>query len=443
MLLVGLVLLLLALPPFFDFPRLDFWLLPLAAIYLFLLFLMPRLWLIVLPLATVGLDITPWTGRFTYNELDLLFLVTLASGLLYGRYRFRVFAPSPAIIVLLLYLVVIALGYTGLIFFVLPPQAGLDNPYYGSEYAYKVLKGLVWGVSLVPMWGYLLAVNKQRAVNYLVIGMSLTAVLLGLIILWERGTLGVLLGGSAWYHVVSSLLDLTSSYRVTGIFSDMHTGGEAIDGVLLLLLPATLYGVVYGRATWMRLLGAAGFMALAYVTLVGFTRATYAAFVIGLACYGALTLWSRRTSGLSLPIPLTLLSGSLAAGVVAAVMAYRFAGSYGLASYGALLLLAYAANREKLPGWGRHVVTVLVVVLVALAVNAHFSGRWVEPSFIRAVLMAGGLVASFVLACKLFRESGQASEINRLFVLGSGLVLPVILAFALGGYQINDRATRV
>jgi hypothetical protein len=75
---------------------------PLAASYLFLLFLMPRLWLIVLPLATVGLDITPWTGRFAYNELDLVFLVTLSSGLLYNRYRFRVFSPSPAIMVLLL-----------------------------------------------------------------------------------------------------------------------------------------------------------------------------------------------------------------------------------------------------------------------------------------------------------------------------------------------------
>ncbi|MEH6571324.1 MAG: hypothetical protein V7709_19740, partial [Halioglobus sp.] len=253
----------------------------------------------------------------------------------------------------------------------------------------------------------------------------------------------VLLSGAAWYHLVSSLLDLTTSYRVTGIFSDMHTGGEALDGVLLLLLPATLYSAVYGRATWMRLLGGAGFLALAYVTLVGFTRATYAAFAIGLACYAALTLWSRRTSGLSLPAPLALLCGSLAAGVVAAVMAYRFAGSYGLASYGALLLLAYTANRMELPQWGSHGVTVSVVVLVALAVNAHFGSRWVEPSFIQAALMAVGLVASFVLALKLFRESGKSSEINRLFLLGGALVLPVILAFALGGYRINERATRV
>ena len=42
MLLAGLVILVLAMPPFFSFPLLGFWLVPLAAIYLFLLFLMPR-----------------------------------------------------------------------------------------------------------------------------------------------------------------------------------------------------------------------------------------------------------------------------------------------------------------------------------------------------------------------------------------------------------------
>ncbi len=125
MIVAGLVLLALALSPFFSFPWLQFWLLPLAAIYLFLLLVLPRLWLIVLPLATVGLDLTPFTGRLAYNELDLVFLVTLASGLLYGRYRFKVFAPNPASIVLLLYVVVLALGYSGWTVFCAAPRAGV------------------------------------------------------------------------------------------------------------------------------------------------------------------------------------------------------------------------------------------------------------------------------------------------------------------------------
>jgi hypothetical protein len=443
MLFAGLVILVFALPPFFNFPWVDFWLLPLAGVYLFLLFILPRLWLFVLPLVTVGMDITPWTGRFVYNELDLVFLVTLASGLLYGRYRFRVFAPNPGMIVMLSYLVVIALAYNGWTNFLLPPQAAFENPYYSTEYAYKVLKGLLWGVSLVPMWGYLLAVDKQRAVNALVMGMSLAAVLLAMIVLWERGTLHVLLGGAAWYHVVSSLLDLTSSYRVTAVFSDMHTGGEVIDGVVLMLLPACLYAAAYGQANWMRLLGATGFMALAYVTLVGFTRATYVAFVVALAIYCAITLWSRRKSGLPYPVSIPWLSASLCSALVAAVLAYRYAGSYGLASFGVLLMLAYIANQVALQGVVRHGISLVALVLIALAINAHWSSRWVEPSLLASLILALVLVACYVLALGLFRESKQASAINRLFLLGGTMVLPITLAVALGGYQINERMTRV
>lgn len=443
MVLGGLVLLTLALPPFFSFPWLDFWLLPLAAIYLFLLLVLPRLWLIVLPLVTVGLDLAPFTGRFAYNELDLAFLVTLASGLLYGRYRFKVFAPSPASIVLLGYLVVLALGYSGWTFFLLPPGAGWDNPYYTDEYAYKVFKGVVWGIALVPMWGYLLAVDKHRAVNMFITGMCCAALLLGLIVLWERGTLGVILSASAWYHVVNSLLDLSSSYRVTGIFSDMHTGGEAYDGMVLLLLPASLYAATHGRSTWIRLLGAMAALTLAYATLVGFTRATYAAFAIALAMFGTLTLLARHRNNIPLPVPLAAAAAALGAGLVAAFIAYRFAGSYGLASYGALLLLAYVEARWLFPEWARHTLKVVALGLVALALNAHFTSRWVEASVLGAGLIGTSLIASYFFAHRLFHAAGTSSEINRAFLLAGVILLPAIFAFALGGYQINDRVSRV
>jgi hypothetical protein len=327
-LLAGLVMLVLSLPPFFTFPLVSFWLLPLAAVYLFLLYILPRLWLFVLPLVTVGLDITPWTGRFSYNELDFVFLLTISSGLLYNRYRFRVFAPTTAMLVFLAYVIVIFLGYNGLTHFILPPQSSFDNPYYSSEYAYKVVKGLVWGVSLVPMWGYLLAVDKQRAVNALVIGMCLAALLLGIIVLWERGPLSMLLSDSVGYQVANTLPGPSSSYRVTGVFSDMHTGGAAIDGVLLLLLPTCLYGAVYGRPAWIRLLGAAGFLALAYVSLVSFTWETQAAFALALAAYSALTLWSRHLAGIRFPVHVDRLSVInrlfLLAGIVALTMLLAF-----------------------------------------------------------------------------------------------------------------------
>jgi len=115
-------------------------------------------------------------------------------------------------------------------------------------------------------------------------------------------------------------------------------------------------------------------------------------------------------------------------GVVTAVIAFRFAGSYGLASFGVLLLLAYAVNRVQFPGYYRHAATGVAVLLVVFAVNAHFSSRWVEPSFTAAMVLAAGLAMVYIIAFKLFRETGQAPE---------------ILAFALGNYQIGNRFTRV
>lgn len=327
MLFAGLVLLALALPPFFDFPRLGFWLVPVAATYLFLLLLLPRLWLIVLPLATVGLDITPLTGRAAYTELDLLFIVTLASGLLYNRYRFKVFSPGPASYVLCCYLAVLALGYSGWFFFAQPPRAHIGNPYYTGEQAYRVLKGTLWGVALVPMWGALLAVDKRRAVNALVSGMCAAALLLGLIALWENGTLGAVFSGLDWSRAQSWLPDPGSPYRVTGVFSDMHKGGEAFDGVVLLLLPVALYAATYGRTHFHRILGVAAVLALVYLALVGFSRtAAYAAFFLSLIAYALLTLWSRRRNRLSLRLPPLGFCTLLVAAILLAVVPVRMTG---------------------------------------------------------------------------------------------------------------------
>lgn len=309
MLLAGLIVLVLSLPPFFNFPWLEYWLVPIAAIYLCAQLLLPRAWLVVLPLATVGIDIAPWTGRFAYNELDLLFLMTLCAGLISGRYRLRVFAPSAPTITLLIYILVVSLGYSGWSLFALPHQASLGNFYYGDEYSYKLIKGLFWGVALVPMWGFLLASDKRRTVNMLVIGISSAAVLSGLIVMWELGTLGVVFSGFAWERALASLPELGPAYQVTGILSDMHAGGMALQGVSVLLFPVTLYGAVYGQKTWLRLLGLAGIVSLVCIAIFGFSFTTVVAYSAALVLYVGLTSMARRKSGLQVP-PL-LLKGSV------------------------------------------------------------------------------------------------------------------------------------
>ena len=77
----GLILVGAALITLIDFPD---WRIAIAlglAVYAAVLMLRPAAWLIVVPAALPLLDLAPWTGRFFWDEFDLLMLVTLAVAL--------------------------------------------------------------------------------------------------------------------------------------------------------------------------------------------------------------------------------------------------------------------------------------------------------------------------------------------------------------------------
>ncbi|MEM6579618.1 MAG: hypothetical protein AAF699_00020 [Pseudomonadota bacterium] len=375
----GLVLLVLALPPFFDFPGVQFWLLPLAAGYLFLLFLLPRLWLYVLPVATVCLDFTPWTGRFAYNEFDLLFLITIASGLIFRRYRFRVYSPKPALFVLWAYMILVAWGFSGWGVFLLPPEESLGNTYYSSNYAYKLVKGLLWGVLLVPMWGYLLAVDKRRAVAALVMGSSFAALTLLIVVFWERGVLDAVFSGA------TNLEQSTASGyqrlpRITGLFSDMHTGGDAMSGVLLLLMPACLYLTMARAALWKQLIGGMACLAVVSIVLLSGNPNTVTALGICLATYTVMSFLVKIGEGGSqrlLPISLVVLC---VAAVLIAVGSYLTAGLLGLAGFLLLGASGLFLWRERLIRTRSHFLWLIAVVSLGVIVVGYGINPAVERS---------------------------------------------------------------
>lgn len=436
MLLAGLIILVLGLPPFFTFPWLGYWLLPLAGIYFCVLFLLPRVWLVVLPLATVGIDITPWTGRFAYNELDLLFLITISSGLIFGRYRFAVFAPSASTMTLLAYILVMSLGFSGWILFALPQQTSFINPYYGAEYGYSLLKGLFWGVALVPMWGYLLSYEKDRTVNTLVAGFSAAAVLLGLIIMWELGTLGVVFTGKTGEHVLSSLPDLRSAYQVTGIFSDMHSGGAALEGISLLLLPISMHGMVYGGKPLMRIFAFGGFLSLVYIAAAGFSLSAYLAFTFVFLLYLSLTLFARKKAGLPPPLAWSLLLGSICLAAFTAVAALHHAGIYGAAIFASLLVIAFSASASKVSQLGKRALTGLAVGLLLCAAIAPFDGSGILWRLVATVSLA----ASYVVALQVFAQTSKISKFDHRFSLYIACLVPIVFSSALGEVEYSQRA---
>ncbi|MBN7797422.1 O-antigen ligase family protein [Parahaliea mediterranea] len=228
--LAGWILLSLTVPPFFRYPVLEFWLLPLGVGYLLLLLFLPRLWIYLLPLCTVVLGLEPLTGRVLFNELDFLFLLTVSAGLMYHRFRLQVYRPTPVIALLAGLLAIVSLSFPAWHAFVAPPGPLYSNPVLTEYYGYAVAKGMFWALLLVPMWGHALATNKGASVDALVRGLSLAG--------------------------MAVLLSLLSG---VGPMAEAARPIDPMQPLIPLLVSATLHGAYHGRGAtrWLGGLGTA------------------------------------------------------------------------------------------------------------------------------------------------------------------------------------------
>jgi hypothetical protein len=437
----GLLILLPTAPVIAGLPRFGPALVAVGVLYFVALARWPRLWLVMMPLVCVGLDLTTWTGRFLFNELDWFFLLTISAGLLFRRYQLPAFSLSPWCWPALVYIVILLAGLERWGVFIDPPGRIQENPYYHVDYGYKLARGALWGLLLAPLWLSHYRLDRERSVNTLVAGAVAAALLLGMIILWERGTLLKILTLSPWWAIVQSLLDLSWSYRVTGLFSDMHTGGEVIDGTVALLLPLQLYGVLYWRRWPARAAAALGATALCYCTLVGFTRATYAAVAFAVVVYLGWEALRHRRSLFTGRGAFATVIAALVLAMLAAPVAYRLAGSYGLASFGGLQVVAFMAWRFRHRSSGPVAVGLVLAALaiVFFAIRAHYTSRWVEASPAAAAGLALVLLAAGIATLLASSRLHGWGEPSRLIALAAIVVGPAILAFGLGGTQINSR----
>jgi len=380
-----------------------------------------------------------WTGRFLFNELDALLLATLGLALLLGRLPLVTLRPRLALLPLLAYVALLCLGFDEWKVFLFPPGTVEGNPYYLPAYGYKLLRGVLWGLLLAPLWLVQYREAPRASVDALLAGACLAALALTLVVLWERGTLGVLLAGSAWYHVVNSLLDLSASYRVTGIFSDMHTGGEVLDGMIVLLLPLALHALVQWRRPAARCVAALAAMGLAWCTLVGFTRTTYVAVAMVCVVYAVwlVYLGRFRVAGGAASRAALLLALPLAA--AAGLAAFRLGGSYALAAFAGLQGVAYLAGRGLALRW----LLPAAAALLAGALWAHASSRWVTPSPGGAALLVALLVGSAVATRGAQAALANWREGDRVLATGVLVAVGGVVALALGGYQFSNRMESV
>lgn len=266
--------------------NLPFFRLPLAvalAAYAALLVRWRWAWLIVLPAILPVLDLAPWSGRFYFTEFDFFVLLTLAVGYgLHGAAATFAHWFSRRYLVVALFALSVALS-VGLRLVPWPAVAVDSFATYLSPWnALRVAKGFAAAWLLLPLlnaeWRQDARLTGHRLITGILVGLGLAIV--G--VLWERGVLLELVTARNIYGLLASFLDFSGTYRVTGLFSGMHVGGEAIDGYLALAAPWTLYPVLFARRPWLKVLGLLLFAGGVYALMVTFSRGLYAGFAVSL-----------------------------------------------------------------------------------------------------------------------------------------------------------------
>ena len=243
--------------------------------YTALLFYFPFAWLVAIPALLPIMDFAPWTGRFFFDEFDLVILTTLAFYYWHkpkGRYRSLLSMPT-----LLLMSVFSVLYGVSLLKGLLPlPElnANAFNNYYSHYNSLRIGKGFIWSLLLLPMLQ--LTIRRYRyASNYFAYGILL-------------GLTGVAVFAIIERLVFTSLFDFASDYRINALFSTMHAGGGHIESYLMLSLPfITLLFVNSAHNLARNLLGIVLFIVGLYTLLVTFSRGGYIGFSIG---FGVLLL---------------------------------------------------------------------------------------------------------------------------------------------------------
>ncbi|MDP2783359.1 MAG: VanZ family protein, partial [Sulfurimicrobium sp.] len=238
--------------------------------YATLLWYRPQFLLIVVPAALALFDLAPWSGRFYFDEFDFLLLTSVAIG--YAR-----LPPAPRHskrdLLFLSLAVLLGLCYAiGTVRGLLPwqmPEANAFTNYYSPYNALRIAKGALWAFLLYGLLGRLTASGQD------VRGLFAQGMIAGLagtiaILVWER-------------FAFPGLFNFTDVYRVTGPFSQMHTGGADIEAYLTLSVPFLIL-LLFERRSWVtRLAGTALLVGATYGVMVTFSRIGYAAYGVALA----------------------------------------------------------------------------------------------------------------------------------------------------------------
>lgn len=425
-----------------TFPLGRAWLLGLAVLLAIAQWRNQRAWLVALPLMIGTIDLGAWSGRFLFSEQDALLAAIVGTALISGQYQGsgrqlirRSFAP--------LWLVTIAVAI-GLIRGLQAPlelDANAWNGYLTSWNAVRIAKGPFWALLLWPLVAHQLEEDRAATEQAFAIGMAAALVGLGLLVLWERGLAADLVRADSVWGLFATWMDLSGSYRITGPFSQMHLGGDAIDAFLVLAWPFAALLLFRGRRPLPLLLGGVGVALAAYGVLVTFTRTTYAAAAVGLLAFALASSFAvpiRQRLG----VAATLFYAGLAA--VVFIHGFRLGGTLTMAGF---LIIVITAMCTAMAIQRRAAVTAsafLLLVLaagIALSVHGMASSKWndvdartaIATSVASGLLLAtGGVAAGRALRPFAWTRTGLA-------IIASLAVLLPLTTLGFSGAQMEQR----
>lgn len=408
-------------------------------LYVGLLLYKPLSWLIILPLITVGLSLAPWSGRFIFNEHDLFLLITIATGLL-NSLRLPASNHTSKMLLPGIFTAFCLVSLSQV------PFAELFGPttqnlYFSETYPFAVTKGIAYALGLSWLFAKQIQQDRKLVVSYLIFAAVTTSLLLFFIALWERKTFGGLLDNTPWMKVAHSFLNFSGAYRMTGVMADMHTGGESLDGIFLLLAPINLLGVYVFKSHKAKAFALLGLLCLLYCILVGFTRATYVATAIALSALAVMHfLWQfkeKQHNGESFPIVKICTYGIY---IISVWFAYAQTGYYaiGAGGFGLLALMFTNQFRSKLKQGYWPLVLLINAVVIYICIDSFYDSQWIEKTnnnLILLLISLSGIIASIVFV----NLQPQANGVGTFYPHLAAIIIAAVLAIALGGTRIQMR----
>lgn len=383
--------------------------------------------LLFAPLALIGL--APWTGWITFEEMDLLVTACGCGGYLAYALRLnaRDRAPawrhalvySPAVIALILALALSAMwsikrGFADAGGFAF----GWFHGYHEAMNSVRNAKAIFLALALLPLWTAAATARPRGFARGLMLGLVLALVGASAAALWER-------------LAYTGLLDFSTDYRTTAMFWEMHVGGAALDGFLVMTLPFALLALLRTRSHWRFAAGLVIVLLAGYACLTTFSRGVYLALPLALVPMVLLADAQRRRAAASSadsshldstlgpvdePMPRLAKIGALAmaaAFALAAALVFGGGGYRGLMAlfFVLVILLTMPASLWR-PSLGQRLTALVMAGLLALLLGG---ASWALSMAVPKAAYVLNVVAT--LCCSLLRWRNVPGQTRPVYLL--------------------------